>query len=233
MLAGWSWGCAAFDADNDGDVDLYIANGHLSGESAADYCTRFWCHDIYVGHQQTPGFRDLVQRNSLRIGNDVSWNGYEKNRLFLNRNGRGFLSAAFLMDVAIQADSRSVIADDIDGDGRMDLLVGWADRQSRPPQYMLQVLRNQWEVEHHWIGIRASGVPGAQLLGAKVFVETNQGRLVDTIIAGESFASQHAPVCHFGLGQTSGVQAIEVHWVGGTVTRLERPSVDQYHAVRP
>ena len=46
---GWSWGCTAFDFDNDGDEDLYIANGHLSRKSCKDYCTTFWRHDIYTG----------------------------------------------------------------------------------------------------------------------------------------------------------------------------------------
>ena len=37
---GWSWGTSSGDFDNDGDMDLYVANGHLSGNSALDYCTK-------------------------------------------------------------------------------------------------------------------------------------------------------------------------------------------------
>ena len=33
--AGWAWGHAAFDADNDGDRDLYVLNGMTSHEDAA------------------------------------------------------------------------------------------------------------------------------------------------------------------------------------------------------
>ena len=46
---GWSWGATSFDADNDGDTDLFIANGHKSRESVKDYERQFWCHDIYHG----------------------------------------------------------------------------------------------------------------------------------------------------------------------------------------
>lgn len=35
--AGWAWGAAAIDVDLDGDDELYVANGNLSGESGMDY----------------------------------------------------------------------------------------------------------------------------------------------------------------------------------------------------
>ena len=34
---GWSWGCSTLDFDNDGDRDLYIANGNVSSKSCKDY----------------------------------------------------------------------------------------------------------------------------------------------------------------------------------------------------
>ena len=40
--SGWSWGSTTFDPDNDGDHDLFIANGYQSGKSCKDYCTRYW-----------------------------------------------------------------------------------------------------------------------------------------------------------------------------------------------
>src|SRR5262249_24347164 len=50
--SGWSWGVTAGDFDNDGDLDLYIVNGHISAATAADYDTEFWRHDIYTGSSQ-------------------------------------------------------------------------------------------------------------------------------------------------------------------------------------
>ena len=46
---GWTWGTTAFDFDNDGDRDLFAANGHISGVSSEDYCSTFWTHDLYTG----------------------------------------------------------------------------------------------------------------------------------------------------------------------------------------
>ena len=64
---GWTWGTTAFDFDNDGDPDLFAANGHQSGESTQDYCSNFWSHDIYDGGSEPdPGARRACSRRCRR-----------------------------------------------------------------------------------------------------------------------------------------------------------------------
>ena len=105
---GWSWGCVAADFDIDGDTDLFVSNGHLSGNSAKDYCTRFWCHDLYTGNSKPNKLIDTFFKSELaaKLGKDISWNGFEHNVLYLNRPGHGFLNTAFLNGVAGEFDSR-------------------------------------------------------------------------------------------------------------------------------
>src|SRR3989449_1064302 len=123
--SGWSWGCSAFDFDNDGFPDVYIANGHETKQSVRDYETEVWLHDAYVGSSK----EDLVlaayfsAKMSRTRGRGYSFGGYEKNRLYLNQQGAAFLEIGHLMGVALEEDCRDVVADDLDGDGRVDLLV--------------------------------------------------------------------------------------------------------------
>src|SRR2546426_1121559 len=44
--SGWSWGCSAFDFDNDGFLDVYVANGHETKSSVRDYEAEYWLHDL-------------------------------------------------------------------------------------------------------------------------------------------------------------------------------------------
>src|SRR5207244_3419102 len=78
--SGWSWGVAAFDFDNDGDLDLYIANGHESKATVKDYDRQFWRSDVYLGLRPGPG-ADLYLRamGRKRMAEGVSYGGYYKN----------------------------------------------------------------------------------------------------------------------------------------------------------
>src|SRR5262249_9798474 len=122
---GWAWGCTAADFDNDGFPDLYIANGHDTRASVREYEPEYWLHDIYVaGSTNDPVAPTYFQSKFGRTrANGQSYGGYEKNRLYFNRDGGSFFEAGFLMGVALEPDCRNVVADDLDGDGRMDLLV--------------------------------------------------------------------------------------------------------------
>ena len=233
---GWSWGTTAIDFDNDADCDLYVANGHRSGKSAQDYCTRFWCHDIYTGNSKPDRAVALLLSESLKPVNrgDISWNGFEHNVLLMNQRGRDFASIGFLMGVAFEYDSRAVVSDDLDGDGRMDLLVTETTYDGKGYVMTLHVYRNELETNNHWIGVRLrETTPGFSPLGAKVTLRRDGRVQVRRIVTGDSFLAQHANTVHFGLGEADRVEHIEVRWPNGTVTLVEDPQVDRYHNIRP
>ncbi|MBH07172.1 MAG: hypothetical protein CMJ20_12735 [Phycisphaeraceae bacterium] len=231
---GWSWGATSFDFDNDGDRDVYIANGHSSGQTAKDYCSTFWRHDIYTGSSRENRHVNNLFRKTLvplRSG-ELSWNGFEHNVLFMNLNGLGFENVAFLMGIAGEYDGRSVVSDDLNGDGRVDLVVSERYFENDQRGHRLHVYMNRMETSNHWIGLRLreSG-PGYSPLGATVILESSGRRQVAKIVSGDSYSAEHANMVHFGLGDSSKVEKIEIRWPGGKVHRLEYPEIDRYHSV--
>jgi hypothetical protein len=228
--SGWSWGATSFDFDNDGDPDVYVANGHKSGTTAKDYCTKYWCHDIYTGtseyNPKIEQFFDLVNQPEMA---SLSWNGFEHNCLFMNESGRGFLRVDFLMGVALEADSRNVVSDDFDNDGRRDLLVV---TYSRRDGNVIHLYRNKWQSDHHWIGVRIHEAPGHSPLGTRITVRYAGGQQTSTIVAGDSYHSQHSTTAHFGLADVDGVDSIDIRWPGGKQVRIMDPAVDRYHTIR-
>ena len=236
---GWSWGCAAFDFDSDGDEDLYVANGHLSRKSYKDYCTTFWRHDIYENTKRTelnPVLSHVFNSAQKSFNGDVSWNGFEHNVLFLNEGKGSFVNVSWLLGMAHEYDSRSVVSDDLDRDGRPDLIVterGWDERTGAIPN-IVHLYRNILESGNHWIGVSlhengAGGTP----LGARVTIQFNGRKHRRSIVTGDSYRSQHSNQLHFGLGAADRVDAIEVRWPNGQVSRLEKPAIDQYHTLSP
>lgn len=234
--SGWSWGCASSDFDLDGDVDLFVANGNVSGRSARDYCPRFWCHDVYIsGSETNRDFGRYFRGVMATFGREISWDGYQHDRLFVNRGGADFANVGYLAGVAFETDTRATVAADMDLDGREDLLVGelldgWDPARTRSP---LHLLLNRTPPRSRWIGVRLRETPGVTSQGAVVTVRTDRGVLVAPFVSGDSFISQHPLARSFGLGEASRVESIEVRWPGGKSATLVRPGLDRYHEMPP
>lgn len=231
--SGWSWGCTSWDFDNDGDRDLFVANGHRSGKSCKDYCTAFWRQDIYQDARVENPVIETVFKNSMRGLTDlvVSWNGYEHNVLFMNEGNGSYRNVAFLMGVSHESDCRSVVSGDLDHDGRPDLLVVEGRKRGNDKQRegYIQVIRNRLKTGNHWVGVHLGGQP----IGAVVSVIQGEKRQFLPIVTGDSFDAQHANTVHFGLGKTESIDALEVQWPNGRTTRVEKPAIDRYHVIRP
>lgn len=231
---GWSWGCGALDFDNDGWTDIYIANGHQSKQSVREYEPEFWLHDIFVEENvsDVAASTYFVGRYTRTRGQGWSYGGYDKNRFGWNQAGQGFTEVGHLAGLALEADSRNVIAEDIDGDGRVDLLVTTFEVWPETRQ-TLQVYRNTLPDPGHWIGIRFAEGPGQPSpVGATVTLQVEDRKLTQPVVAGDGFRSQRSSTIHFGLAGRTRVDRIKVRWLDGRSLDLETPAVDRYHTVR-
>jgi hypothetical protein len=229
--SGWSWGCSAFDFDNDGFPEAYIANGNRSSASVRDYEREFWLHDQSVDESvddQTATAYFLAKYDRT-LGQGWSYGGYEKNRFYLNQGGRVFLEAGYLMGVALEQDSRNVVADDLDGDGRVDLLVTtfqvWPEAKQT-----LRVYKNTLEGGGNWIGFRfrESG-PGRSTVGVQVTLHCQGRELVKQLTTGDSHRAQHSGSVHFGLGSGERVDTATARWPDGRAVTLREPALNRYH----
>jgi len=228
---GWSWGSTSFDFNNDGHLDIFVANGHISGKSTQDHCTNFWCHEIYLPEQRTKKNSQKAIMTFLNesLGTpEISWDGYQPNRFFLNQNGKDFLESSYLLGAGHVKDSRTAISADFDADGRQDLLFGYHDYQEDISH--LQVLKNNTPQgkEHHWLGVHLHG----PAIGAKVTVTAGDRTFIAQQINGDSYQSQHPNTKHFGLGKITQVEKIEIRWPSGKTTMIKDPKLNQYHIAK-
>lgn len=229
--SGWSWGCTATDFDLDGDTDLYVVNGHISGNSAKDYCTRFWCHDLYTGNSKpNTVLDDLFQTELLSgLGKDFSWNGFEHNAMYLNQSGKDFLNAGFLLGSAFEYDSRSVLATDMDENGTQDLIV--VEYNAKTMSQRLHIYKNTIDSDNSWIGINLADNQYTSPVGSIITARSQSRNWSKIIVNGDGFTSQGPSRAHFGLGKIKELSEIEVVWPNGKKTILKNPKINQYHQV--
>ncbi|MEZ4647909.1 MAG: CRTAC1 family protein [Candidatus Eisenbacteria bacterium] len=228
---GWSWGVTSFDVENDGDLDLFVANGHLSGASVRDYDSRYWRHDVYqVGSQPDPVKSAYFLDKMGSLGKSESWAGYEHNRLLL-RAGDGFFDAGYVLGLGSDVDSRHVVSEDFDRDGRVDLLVGFKNTGTGTKGF--RIARNRWPEAGNWISITLQDGPGVSVFGSKVLVETPSGKHTQLVVAGDSFFAQHSNRRTFGLGDETEVSRVVVTWPGGKTSVLESPAIGKDHVIAP
>ncbi len=233
--AGWCWGVTGADFDLDGDRDIFVANGHLSRESAKDHCTVFWRHDIFTNNSTDNAVmsRFFSEHNQQQSGE--SWNGFEHNVFYLNDGTGRFVNVAFLLGISHEFDSRMVVGADLNQNGRPDLVVVELRRTPKGPhaREVVHIIRNDWPTRGNWIGVQLRGAPGVSPLGAVVEAVAGDRTWSQPVVSGDSLWAQHPFTVHFGLGETKAVDTLRIRWPDGRATVLEQPQPNQYHTVTP
>ncbi len=116
--------------------------------------------------------------------------------------------------------ARGAAFGDVDGDGRVDILIVDRDGPAR-------LLHNVVDAPGHWMRIRALEGRGRDALGAVVAIECD-GRVRRRLVkSGGSYASSSDPAAHFGLGGQAGPVAVAVTWPDGARESFGKQSVDR------
>ncbi|MCC6233501.1 MAG: CRTAC1 family protein [Verrucomicrobiales bacterium] len=229
--AGWAWGVTDADLDLDRFPDLHIVNGHETRASVRDFESEFWTHDLYVGDSTPRAAVDAYFAAKFARTRSLGWSygGYDKNRLYLNREGHEFVEVGHLFGVALQEDCRNALAADLDQDGDQDLIVTTFEIWPTTKQ-TIRIFENRLPRTGHWLGVRlVQGPRGAAPAGATVTLTDSLGRQQRPWVTGNRFRSQDLDVVHFGLGATARPLQVEVRWADGRSTTLEAPEPDRIH----
>ncbi len=233
--SGWSWGSSSFDFNNDSYPDMFISNGYLSKGTARDYCTNFWTHDIYqeksISTSQISEYFDILGPKALVGGNKMGWNPFEKDHLFLNLKGEGFVNVAYLFGVSNGGDGRAVIGEDFDRDGRVDILL--VEQDSLNASERVFIYKNKMPEDRNWIGFDISRSKGKPVIGTRIRLVAPDFETERVYTLGEAYSGQAPSNFHFGLGASDKIEQVKVLWPDGSETILIEPEVNRYHSISP
>ena len=190
------WGTGFLDYDNDGWLDLFVADGHVyPGVDQSDWGTTF-------------AQRPLLFHN-LGAGKFESVPPVKGTGLALTTIGRG---AAF---------------GDLFNDGESEIVINPLDG---PPV----LLRHASQMHRHWLGLKLIGGSKSprDAVGTTVYLRSGKLRQRRDVVSGGSFASSSDQRLHFGLGEATSIDDIEIHWPDGKVQHPAlRSGVDRFYKI--
>lgn len=206
-----SWSSAVGDFDNDGDMDLVIADQHIN-----EIGTRFMINngdgtfdDITAGtlFENLDGAIDIV---TFDFNNDGYLDIYSEftTRLLLNNGDMTFTANA------TQIPGGGAVGD-LNNDGFLDV-------------FKNGVVRINDGNDNNWLKLNLEGVDSnINGIGAKITIEGGFGIQVRNVRSGEGFSNMHSLNPHFGLGAATTIDVLTIEWPSGIIDSIENITSNQ------
>jgi hypothetical protein len=147
---------------------------------------------------------------------------FERNRTFLNLDGKRFVDVSVASGADLDSDSRSVVVGDFDRDGAEDILV--ASIGGGP----LRLFRNKFRDRAHGARIELIGrTSNRSAIGARVTATCDGRQICRDLFPANGFQGQSPPELHLGLGAAERIDRLTVRWPSGLEQAFEDLPVDR------
>lgn len=217
-MGRWAWSSDAWDFDHDGVLDLYIANGMVSGPSKEDLNSFFWRQTVANSPNEAKPAHEYEQGwNAINelIRADGTWSGYERNVFYANNSDGTFSDISGVTGLDFLEDGRSFALADFDHDGRQEVFL----KNRNAPQ--LRLLKNLMAELPPSISFRLRGTKSNRdAIGTVITIETEGRKQTRSLQAGSGFLSQHSKETFFGLGDAKGPVKASIRWPSGLVQEV-------------
>ncbi|MBO0911718.1 MAG: VCBS repeat-containing protein, partial [Acidobacteria bacterium] len=223
-MGRWAWSADAWDFDHDGFLDLYIANGMVSGPLKTDLNGFFWRQTVASSPDAAEPARRYEQGwNAINelIRADGTWSGYERNVFYANNGDGTFSDVSAAAGLDFVEDARSFALADFDHDGRLEVFL----KNRNAPQ--VRLLKNIVERLPASISFRLRGTKSNRdAIGAILTLTADGQKQTRSLRAGSGFLSQHSKEIFFGLGNRKQPVWASIQWPSGLVQRFENLPLD-------
>jgi hypothetical protein len=224
--SGWAWDGKLDDFNNDGVLEVIQGLGFLKGQISR------WpeMHELGIVNDALVAQPQFWPQ--LLPGDDLS--GHERNPFFV-RMGNRYVDIGKSIGFGEDNPSRGIAIADVDGDGKLDIVV--ANMWGSSSYY-----HNECEKCGNFLGlhlrlsidqaaaastvIRAghpgNGSPGRPAIGTSVVVTTADGRLLARQVdGGNGHSGKRSPDLHFGLGAQTTPVKVDIKWRDGSGQRRQ------------
>ncbi len=136
---------------------------------------------------------------------------FERNRIFLNVEGRDFVEISHLTGADSDGDGRAVVAADFRNSGMQDLLVRQAG--GGPLLYFENRLPRRSYLTVSLMGRQSN----RQGIGARIVATVGERQIVREMYPANGYLSQAPNQVHLGLGDAEQVDRLTIRWPSGKV----------------
>jgi hypothetical protein len=203
------FGIALSDIENDGDLDLIVANGRVRRKAAREDS----------GFTKSEFLRDQPGQEEL------FWKAYTEPSSLLRQSGAVFAAETSPKNQLVNtaAVARSLCPGDINNDGLLDFLVTYLDRPTA-------IYINRTNPSGYWLSVRLiePQMGGRDAIGAQVTLISGEHRQNRWLFGGGSYQCVSDLRLHFGLGADEQYDALDVVWPDGDQERFPGGQASQF-----
>ncbi len=212
----WSWGALIFDMDNDGQKDLFVANGVLKDLTDQDFVN--FLGDRNTMQQMLEGKKFNYKEFTDKIASKPI-----PNYAFKNIGNLKFENQAKNWGLEGPGFSNGSAYGDLDNDGDLDLVVNNLN-------FPLSIFKNKANEnpKNHYLAISLTGTErNVHGIGTKLIVyQGNELKLLQQMPnRGFQSSSDHKLV--FGLGENAKIDSLKIIWPDDKMEVLKNPKSDQ------
>ncbi len=207
----WSWGALMFDADNDGNNDIYICNGIYRDLTNQDFLD-FDANEIKEKMIQTgrKNLTDLVSKiPSIAV----------PNKMFRNKGNLKFEDKSLDWGFTQNSFSNGAAYADLDGDGDLDLVINNVNE----PALIYKNLTVEKRL-NHFISFKIEGSENNKFgIGTKLVAYVGDQTISRELIPSRGFQSSVDYKLIMGLGAKTKIDSLIVYWPNNTYQKISIP----------